>query len=322
MHSKLWWLGDMTMKLKIIAITCLIVVAGLYGYQMYIKGNSQISQPALVNTSQNIDKFHGSSDIYEPEMPLETMQTSTGNPELDKMLESATNEGVPWPVVEDWLLEVNVRTAKQNQEMENWERRLGKTSDAKNYKSYDEQTLISLVQQGDMLAMVALADLLLSKGEFLPVHDLYWSAASRGSTVALTKIAGQYSAGYNLLTEHGYDENYIRQEYDIPTNYDAKDYLLTASFAYDAVTIMRGDVWLGKVGFERLQNKIGRSLSQQEWQSIEASAKQIYNDLEQQRNQLGLSPFDNQYPELYAKFNNLPKLNSDPLKVLKAEFVE
>lgn len=205
-----------------------------------------------------------------------------------------------------------------------WQASLGKSSELLElYSNYDEETLLSLAEQGDTIALFLAADGLHRKGYSLQAYNYRIKAAIRGSTPALTRISHQFKTDFRLLSEKKISETRVREKYQLPENVSVENYLFDAAFAYTVVAAMRGDIEHSKLTFNSIKERLlDRRLTQQEWAKIKQSAKQIYSNLETVRQDIGLNGFDNQYPLDYAWTYGLPDSNTDPFSLLEAEFVQ
>lgn len=165
-----------------------------------------------------------------------------------------------------------------------WEEARGRYSDEDlaEYKSYDVDTLRQLADSGDLKAMMALAQLLITppyveQYDSAEHFDLLNKAAVHGSTYALELYAitlGVNSTQGNTKIQH--------------------DALLEV-LAWGGVAALRGDV-LPNSTLVALHKDAYRSLTEKDKHAIHDRALTIYDNLQAERLKLGLGEFDNTIP--------------------------
>ena len=156
------------------------------------------------------------------------------------------------------------------------------------YEEYPEAALIKLAAQGDPEAMILLARKNLYQHRNYAAAEQYFADASiHGYTNSLAELA-------NLKFLH--TRRYLGED-----NLEQAVAQAEEGFAWLEVGLMRGDkiIQLSKSTYESQypQDKAARD-------RIDARAKAIYEQLNQQRIQYGLGEFDNSYPKaMDALFN-------------------
>jgi len=180
------------------------------------------------------------------------------------------------------------------------------------YLGYSRDVLESLVKNGDIRAMHALARLD-EKPPYIGQYgkegyeSLYWRAAAYGSTAAFTNLA----IGYEV--EH----------YDYEKNVISKRSAAIEILALYNVAELRGDKWANisdAVDFRERLIKDGVDFTQLDQQSVNERSQQLYADLQEKRNTLGLGGFDNSTPEVVNKFYDRwihSKQNFRPIQIIK-----
>jgi len=155
------------------------------------------------------------------------------------------------------------------------------------YKQYDEQTLKKLADGGDMRAAQLLADLLFGQHKFKDAVELYKKTALYGSTKSLQFLIGE--EGRRSLIDESGNMNQTEEE--------KKNHVLTA-LAYAKVAEMRGDsdVYFRSLMAPTSANPSQIALTDEDYAKVQPLAREIYDDLQRQRNDLGLGSFDNSVP--------------------------
>lgn len=153
------------------------------------------------------------------------------------------------------------------------------------YLSYDWDTLNKLSSDGDIKAMMALANLSLTEPYFYQRGIEYYDeiikkAAIYGSSEALSMTA-------------------IRSHTQFSDTGDRKH--LIESLAWNNTAVMRGDNHPLGAALQELVDK-NITLSGSEVADIRSRSQEIYNDLLQQREALGLGPFDNSASPLIREY--------------------
>lgn len=167
--------------------------------------------------------------------------------------------------------------------------------DAELYDSYDLETLEALADQGDSLALYVLPrrymEIEIASDEDRPdlqakIDAAYLKAAAYGSTYALRRKASEISIG---AAYGGKDEAERRKQH-------------IAAMSYLTVAERRGygDAMLDKVSYVE-QHSI-EPFTEEELAEINQNADKLYGELEQERERLGLPPFDNSVPKIVERY--------------------
>jgi hypothetical protein len=161
-----------------------------------------------------------------------------------------------------------------------------------NYDSYNLETLEKLANDGDGLAVQALARVNMLKG-FDNGINIYQKAAVKGSTEALALIAASIQG--------------VR--FNNASSPEEKKAALIESLAWDNVAALRGDRQSIISEMTLLKSK-GITIETADQAVIKVRAQEIYNELQQERNALGLGDFDNSVPDaVRAYFDDLEAIN-------------
>ena len=143
------------------------------------------------------------------------------------------------------------------------------------YASYSEQAISNLIASGDLKAMQIGVDRLLEKGMLEEALSLSYYSVVHGST-------------YNLVF---LGLHHLRGGLESPEVARTEDFYV--GLAYHEVAAMRGDIGVLRSAFLEIEEN-GVLLSQNEAQRIGEIAEMLYRDLEEQREALGLPPFENE----------------------------
>lgn len=155
------------------------------------------------------------------------------------------------------------------------------------YRNYDLPTLEAMSKNGDTHALSELGDRHIEQGDIKNAEKYYWDAAAAGSTAVLGKLA-------HISTEPEFSLNETREERSA----------LRKAGTIEALAILklsatRGDynASIGvaktiKSGYEILEKK-PLILSDEELMIIDSRAAEIYRDLQNSRQEMGLNDFDN-----------------------------
>lgn len=149
------------------------------------------------------------------------------------------------------------------------------------YESYDSQTLLKLVEQGEPKAMQILGDRALKQGDLDSAKTFYFSAAVFGYTKNLADIGNIYIHKYN----NEMDEEKKRD-------------LAVVAYSWYELASKRGDI---QVDFAKdlIGNKI--KFSDEEKQKVLEKSNELYSELVRKRQQLGLGEFNNDHPKALKK---------------------
>lgn len=190
-------------------------------------------------------------------------------------------------------------TPAQASEVKDWYVRRGNyafSDGNREYVSYNQATLEKLSANGDIRAMHALAnmyqdDVHLHQYGADAANILYRNAAVYGSTQALADLAVDHQVRF----------------FSHETNEQAKKAAGLEVLALYNVAELRGDKWANLN--EGLLFKRGLTISVEEQQYINMRSQQIYDELRQRRNELGLGEFDNSVPDTVKHFFEQLELN-------------
>lgn len=180
-----------------------------------------------------------------------------------------------------------------------WEESRGRFDEEslKDYAGYDLETLQSLANNGDVKAMIALARLYVSD-QYSKEYGVKYSmpllkkAAAYGSSYAIELYAIQYEA-----------DHFVGGSSDRST--------LLESLSWSNVAALRGDLYPNNSATLDLRRK-NIQLSQEDIQSIRKRSKEIYQQLQQERNIVGLGAFDDSVPlEVKKYFSYLENYMND-----------
>ncbi|HTF97641.1 MAG TPA: hypothetical protein VL995_16005 [Cellvibrio sp.] len=156
-------------------------------------------------------------------------------------------------------------------------------SDMQTYKAYGMDTLENLANDGDLKAIHALAELKVKEGDVEKVRDVYLRGAVLGSTAALS-MAGRITRPHLDMSKYQRDGGEKRFRLD-----------MLEALSLLEVALIRGD--RGESVSEQLREmKKEISLTQEDEETINKRAAEIYSDLESKRYAIGLGPFDNNVP--------------------------
>ncbi|MES2823232.1 MAG: hypothetical protein V4732_06510 [Pseudomonadota bacterium] len=166
-----------------------------------------------------------------------------------------------------------------------WSEDHGYPSAEKNsdYNQYEESTLKSLAEGGDLKAMMLLGDNAIKNNDTEKAEHYFEIAALRGSTFAIDRLsilsAPKQFSGYAPEAE--------------------KNQSFYETMAYAAVAEMRGDTFLANSRRNSLIENEKLNFNSDDYDHIDTRAKEIYNDFQARRIQLGLGDFDNTAPTPY-----------------------
>ncbi len=180
-------------------------------------------------------------------------------------------------------------TPSEAEVVRKWEESRGRFDEEslKDYAGYDLDTLRSLVANGDVKAMIALARLYVSEqyaGEYGVKYSmpLLKVAAIHGSSYAMELYAIQYEA-----------EHFV--------NGTSDRNVLLETLSWNNAAALRGDVYPNNSATLDLRRK-NIQLSANEIQSIRNRSEEIYQQLLSERKNMGLGDFDNSVPVEVQKY--------------------
>lgn len=253
-------------KLPIISIAIVFIVIVCFGVNFYLASLTEAQGLGSISVAGNssVDVSQASSTATSSESSVGVSQKIIFKPGMTK---------ADFNVVDNWRVERGYFNLLDNDD----------------YKQYDEQTLKKLSDGSDMHAMQLLADLLHSRSNFKDAVALYKKSALYGSTFALRFLVGE--EGRRSLIE-------IDELGNMNQTPEEKKKRVLTSLAYAKVAEMRGDsdAYFKTLIAPTLANPGQIPLTDEDYAKIQPLAQQIYNDLQKQRNELGLGEFDNSVP--------------------------
>lgn len=180
-------------------------------------------------------------------------------------------------------------TPSEAEVVRKWEESRGRFDEEslKDYAGYDLEILKSLVENGDIKAMIALAMLYVSE-QYAGVYGVKYSmpllkvAAIHGSSYAMELYAIQYEA-----------EHFVNGTNDRG--------VLLESLSWNNAAALRGDVYPNNSATLDLRRK-NIQLSSDEIQTIRSRSEQIYQQLLSERRGMGLGDFDDSVPAEVQKY--------------------
>lgn len=238
--------------------------------------NSHTSTPATgVET--------GAADVSPDSASLTAKHTQAGNDDSHHNLSDAKEvHTYAWPTVSG--------SPANREEMDQWAYSRGFTGSLsgkqQDYEAYSLETLETLAKGRDIHAMQTLAARLGGKAGMALFRD----AAVYGSTSALQSIAIRIDSSYDLAELEGQLSNEEMRK------------LQLESKAYYEVAGLRGDEETRLSGESRFTAIKKIEFTKVEQQQINQRAKAIYDELQQQRTELGLGEFDNSVPDSIKKY--------------------
>lgn len=227
----------------------------------------------------------------------EGMQHSVIEDNLNaKHPEPATNPNsvekkVVQPIATAQQTYADIEVPVESEELIEWRLERGYPDENNSYNGYDEVTLNTLADSGDIRAMHKLAEHYasrdnLSDADKAVISDIYREAAVYGSTFALLYLGVQQESAYANLSA------------DDPKRHEtAIEILSTYNLA-----ALRGDKMpnISRASYFLSQNNI--QLSDEDKQTIQSRSQEIYNNLARHRYALSLDEFDNSVPESVSQY--------------------
>jgi len=195
-----------------------------------------------------------------------------------------TKQTVPEPSVDTLAVPAEkVQESAQLDEVLSWKAARGwydtSNDTADDYKTYSEEILKQLADNGDIKALHLLA-------RWAPLDEssrLLTKAAIHGSTFALVGLSNRV------------DTDGVLVEKKIPE--DKRRPILIEAAAYRQVAAMRGDLMVAKFqGISFLESVYDMKLTNLDLEQVNSRAREIYDSLESERIALGLGKFDNSIP--------------------------
>jgi|GEM_PF-3498607 len=192
-------------------------------------------------------------------------------------------------------------TPAEAAEVNDWFRAHGRYSTDDDYSGYNQSTLETLADGGDIQAMHALSRMYLDSEHIIDerygfdgANKQLSNAAVHGSTQAFTELA--------IFKE----AQFYSGEKDLAAKRAAGLEIMSLYRAQE----LRGDRWASlSQGFE-FNKKLAPTA--EESRAIDARAKEIIDDLQNRRQELGLGNFDNSIPDVVSRF--FANVEKQPLK--------
>lgn len=185
----------------------------------------------------------------------------------------------------------DIQVPIESEELIEWRLERGYPDEANSYDNYDEATLNTLADSGDVRAMHTLAEQYARRGNLSDedkkaVADIYRAAALHGSTFAFLHLGIQQEATFGNLSA------------DDPKRHETAIEILAT---YN-VAALRGDKMpnIARGNHFVAQNNI--QLTEEDKQQIQSRSQDIYNNLARHRYALSLEEFDNSVPESVSQY--------------------
>lgn len=263
------------MKLRINLILFAVSSIVLILYFTYARQN------IVENPSSIIDSIGGQSEsMVIKEVNKSATQGSSGTLYADAETTEDDNQ-IKW----------NPDNQVQKEQLLQWRAERGwhdmlnrGSNNAPDYRSYPQDVLEKLGDQGDVRALHELARLSISPAQR---QQVLTKAAAYGSTFALFQLASV------LSSEPRYEPN--------PTE-ERKRQAVIEALSYLEVARMRGEGAFVNGNVQEIQQMFQFSPTKSEVKLIETRTQEIYSDLAEQRRQIGLPEFDNSTPPVVKAF--------------------
>lgn len=183
-------------------------------------------------------------------------------------------------------------TPEEEAEALRWAFERGFETHSLGYEFYDRETLKALADAGDIFALQRLADhAAWSEGQLEKAAVLYREAAVRGSVVAVDRLVGNEMAKAKAANNSDQRNSTKRHFFN--------------ALAWTEVLRRRvGDMPLPGMQQEYILGQLKQfdiTLSEADFNSIDAQAQRFFRDLTQTRAELGFEEFDNASPILFEK---------------------
>lgn len=257
-------------KWALFSLVAICLAGGVYFFKY---SDSTHQQPGLHNAAVI---SHKPNSAFETVVQLKSYEDDwcvSSEPSVDSETSAKT-------VYQEWAVSRNYAVE-------------GRKDQIARYQQYDEVVLKSLGDQGDLIALSALVN---SPRFSDQVKE--WAAR----TAAVYGGTGDAMAHFSI-TNKGASTSLMRQG----KAKEAKKAFLE-SVAWDEFSALRGDISLIEniaftLSFDEMQSL---EITEQDQAWVSARAKEIYNDLSQERSRRGLGGFDNSVPRAividHAKF--------------------
>jgi hypothetical protein len=237
--------------------------------------------------------FKESADTSDKNMEVAKVENSSemSNTVTPAASTSSVEKKTVKPTVNAEQVYDDIRVPEETEELISWREERGYPDDANSYDGYDEGTLNSLADSGDIRAIHKLAEHYAnlenpSDADKAVVSALYRDAALHGSTFAFLHLGIQQETAYANLSAD--DSRRHETAIEILATYNV------AALRGDKMpNIARGKSFVA-------QNNI--QLTDEDKQLIQTRSQDIYNNLARHRYALSLEEFDNEVPESVAQY--------------------
>jgi len=272
----------MKLLLKRSHLIIVIVAAILF---IVIKSTSDF-YGSPVSTLTNGTQSDEATPVNKNLLPVthnEQQQVSNNNlPATESVTSEKYSSEYKWPTVSG--------SPADQEEMNQWSYARGFTlmlpGKQSDYEGYTNEILKTLANEGDIHAMQTLAARI-GGAQGVALLKL---AAAHGSTMALLSMAIDVASNYEVAELNG-----------APLPDEEKRKLQVESKAYYEAIGLRGDEEFRRSGDRHFADE-KVEFTQAEQHYIKERAKAIYDELQQQRTELGLGEFDNSVPDSVKKY--------------------
>ncbi len=203
---------------------------------------------------------------------------------------------------------VKIKVVESLNKIELWQKENGFYNEEllTEYRSYNDETLFSLVKNGDQIAIEVLAQRKLDDNKYEDASMLYVDAAIRGSTAALQQLS--------KISDRLYVQAIAKGDLD-----SANKYAIDFS-AWNMVYRKRGiNPFIGELPDPPIRKFLNDAEGKE---LVNKAASEYYNKLEQERIRLGLNKFENNSDEirkLYLDLIDIEKTYESPFGYAEGE---
>ncbi|WP_086933941.1 hypothetical protein [Agarilytica rhodophyticola] len=205
-------------------------------------------------------------------------------------------------------------TLAERYELAEWKASRGSSLEqAEIYRSYDQEALLALADQGDIYALQEVSGELMVNSQTSKALEALRNAAALGSVEALYMLGAIYSSTLDNLKKGHETEERIRKDFGIKQskNFTLEKSLEIIAAAHYMASALRGDIFSAATDIDVFQkHQLKRTISKEDWPVIIKNANAVYASIDERREQLNADEFDNSYPEPYARLHELPKENN------------
>lgn len=260
------------MKTSKVAIAFCIVLM-LFAVFIFFGRQDQSPQPMQVTQDKPVGQT------------LAISQSTQHSSERGNVVSSQSSEVNEQPKAEPW------NSPAGYEHVEKWRESRGYFSDTdfQMYENYGIETVEQLAMDGDIKALRTLVRMYLTKGESELIMSTLRETAMRGSSEALILVG---------MIEESSRDSYEFKVPDGDVHYKKK---MLESLAIFKAASMRGDREVD-VRITEARSKV--TLTPDDDRYIEQRGTEIYNEMQEKRNALGLGPFDNSVPSQVNDYYN------------------